>query len=276
MPRSRRESPQPNMNGMKLPELLRTSFPSFFGAPVHEEQKEAEPLHLEPIIVYVYNLGTTFVTRGLNHITKSYGAFHTGVVVYGREWSFGMTLDDESSGLTWNYPGRNFDHSFREALPMGCTKLSRLAVLNVLREMESEWKGNSYQVLTRNCHHFTEDFCRRLGVNTPPPWINKLAGTGAATVEFLDSADSGYDGGEALFDIANSVMLQMQQPSRFWNSLDLRNLNPFTDFGAEEESRREPPTRPARYEEKAWRRPREQPNPDEGDSNFLSSLFSVR
>ena len=82
-------------------------------------------------------------------MTRSYGAFHSGVQVfwlmrnillfflcwvsrgseeiqvisqvYGREWSFGMTLDDVSTGVTWNPPGKNEDHSFRETISMGAS-----------------------------------------------------------------------------------------------------------------------------------------------------------
>jgi len=65
--------------------------------------------------------------------------------------------------------------------------------------------GCTYNVLTRNCHHFSNAFCVRLGVGSIPTWINDLADTGAATVEFVDSADSGYDGGQALYDFFGDI-----------------------------------------------------------------------
>lgn len=159
----------------------------------------------ERVLVRVYDLGQTFWTRLHNQITKSYGAFHTGVEVYGREWCFGMTFDDFSTGITSNMPAKNPDHTFRETLSMGYTSLSPREVAQLLDEMRLEWKGKKYNVLSKNCHHFSDAFCAELGVAKLPSWINTLANTGAVTVDFLDSADSGYDGGEALYNFADNV-----------------------------------------------------------------------
>jgi len=42
-----------------------------------------------------------------------------------------------------------------------------------------------------------------------PAWVNDLAYTGAEAVEYLDSADSGYDGGAALVDFWSSMKSSM-------------------------------------------------------------------
>lgn len=186
-------------------EVLRPSS----AAVARSAQEGPERVFRERVLVRVYDLGNTFVTRWHNQVTKSYGAFHTGVEVYGREWSFGMTFDDYSSGVTWNAPGQNVDHAFRETLSMGYTSLSPRQVLQILEEMKVEWKGCTYNVLSRNCHSFSDVFCRRLGVAPLPTWVNDLADTGAQTVDFLDSADSGYDGGHALVDFLGSLKSRM-------------------------------------------------------------------
>jgi len=162
-------------------------------------------VYRERVLVKVYDLGQTIVTRGYNRMTKSYGAFHTGVEVYGREWSFGMTFDDWSTGVTWNPPGMNPDHKFRETLSMGYTSCSPEEVWQIIEDMKIDWRGCTYNVLTRNCHNFSNTLCVRLGVGSIPSWINDLADTGAATVEFIDSADSGYDGGQALYDFFSDI-----------------------------------------------------------------------
>lgn len=159
----------------------------------------------ERVLVRVYDLGQTFWTRLHNQMTKSYGAFHTGVEVYGREWCFGMTFDDFSTGITSNAPAQNPDHTFRETLSMGYTSLSPREVAQLLDGMKHEWKGKNYNVLSKNCHHFSDAFSAELGVAKLPAWINTLASTGAVTVDFLDRADSGYDGGEALYNFADNV-----------------------------------------------------------------------
>lgn len=132
------------------------------------------------VVVRVYDLGQTFVTRGYNAVAKSYGAFHSGVEVYGKEWSFGMVCDDVSTGVGWNEPGMCENHSFREMLSMGWTRYSEEDVDLILQEMTQEWMGNSYDLFSRNCHNFSEALLARLGVACLPSWVNHLASSFAA------------------------------------------------------------------------------------------------
>mmetsp|Transcript_9019 Transcript_9019/g.23355 ORF Transcript_9019/g.23355 Transcript_9019/m.23355 type:complete len:230 (-) Transcript_9019:286-975(-) len=162
----------------------------------------------ERVLVHVYDLGQSYLTQGLNSVTRTYGAFHTGVEVYGKEWLFGMAGGD-TSGIAWHEPKQCRDHTFRETLSMGCTPYSEVEVLSIIEELKCEWRGCSYDMLTRNCHHFSDAFCRRLQVASLPTWVNTLAGTGHATYEFLESGDSGYDGGEALFKLLDNVWSNM-------------------------------------------------------------------
>ncbi|CAK8986515.1 unnamed protein product [Durusdinium trenchii] len=161
-------------------------------------------VYRERVLVRVYDLGQAMLTRGYNQLTKDYGAFHTGVEVYGKEWSFGMTLD-HSSGIICHEPAQNPDHTFRETLCMGYTRYSPREVGKILEDLKHDWRGRDYHVLTKNCHHFTEVFCARLGVARLPPWINTLAATGAKTLDYLDSTDSGYDGGEAILSFFDGL-----------------------------------------------------------------------
>lgn len=140
----------------------------------------------ERVFVRVYDLGNTFLTRWPNAVAKGYGAFHSGVEVYGMEWSFGMTADNWSTGVAANLPGHHPDHCFRETLSMGCTSLSKGQVTEIIREMTLEWKGRTYDVLSRNCHHFSDELCRRLGVAPLPDWVNKLAGTTASAAGMIE------------------------------------------------------------------------------------------
>lgn len=156
-----------------------------------------------PVYVHVYHLGNSYITWGLNKITD-YGAFHTGVEVYGREWSFGHTGTIGAPGICEDPPKGNPDHTYRETLAMGITLNSPDEVLEIIEEMQKEWLGISYDLLNRNCHHFSHEFCCKLGVAGLPDWINTLAGTGSATVDFLETRDSGYDGGQGLVDLFSS------------------------------------------------------------------------
>mmetsp|Transcript_64252 Transcript_64252/g.114101 ORF Transcript_64252/g.114101 Transcript_64252/m.114101 type:complete len:287 (-) Transcript_64252:89-949(-) len=190
-----------------------------------EPKKREQRVYRERVLVRVYDLGKTVVTKGLNRMTKSMGAFHSGVEIYGREWSFGMTFDEWSTGITWNDPGENPDHTYLETLSMGYTSKSPTEVWQLIEEMKAQWRGHTYHLLTRNCHHFSDAFCQKLGVARIPPWLNDLAGTGAATVEFLDTADSGYDGGEAISDFFSSMKRGLYS-ALSWESSDAKGPEP--------------------------------------------------
>lgn len=140
----------------------------------------------ERVFVRVYDLGNTRLTQWPNAVVKSHGAFHSGVEVYGTEWAFGMTSDYWSTGVSGNLPGHHPDHTFRETLSMGCTTLTQGQVMEILKEMTREWKGRTYDVLNRNCHHFSDELCRRLGVAGLPQWVNRLAGKTASVSEAFE------------------------------------------------------------------------------------------
>mmetsp|Transcript_19863 Transcript_19863/g.62150 ORF Transcript_19863/g.62150 Transcript_19863/m.62150 type:complete len:312 (+) Transcript_19863:1300-2235(+) len=160
----------------------------------------------ERVLVRVYDLGTTFLLHPHNAISRSYGAFHTGVEVFGREWSFGMA-EDWRTGVTWCPPGKNPDHTFRETLAMGFTKCNFAEFTQILNEMKQEWRGSSYSLLTRNCHHFSDALCGRLGVGRLPPWINDLAGVGDATATAFDKVYSSVSISDAFSSVKSGLYL---------------------------------------------------------------------
>lgn len=180
------------------------------GPPGADGWLQARPApRCERVLVHVYDLGDSFLTRGLNSVAKSYGAFHTGVEVYGREWLFGVAVNEDDgtdpTGVSWHLPRENRDHSFRETLSMGFTSRSPEEVLQIVEEMKLQWRSSTYHVLTCNCHDFSNALCVRLGVAGLPSWVNSLAPAGADTYEYFENTDSGYDGGEALFEMWGSV-----------------------------------------------------------------------
>merc|ERR1711972_688269 len=106
-------------------------------------------------------------------VAKGYGAFHTGVEVYRKEWCFGKTLDG-STGIRAIRPGDCLEHDYRESIFMGFTRFNEKEVAAILQEMSIAWSGESYDILTRNCHHFSEALCEKLNVSSPPAWVNTL------------------------------------------------------------------------------------------------------
>lgn len=127
------------------------------------------------VFLRVYNLGQTFITRWHNTVNKSYGAYHTGVEVYGKEWAFGVPGDYGCSAVGWCPPGECPEHDPRDCLFMGTSTLSPKQIEAIIEEMRCDWTGDKYDMFTNNCHNFSKALCGKLGVAQPPSWINDLA-----------------------------------------------------------------------------------------------------
>lgn len=143
---------------------------------------EISSLSLEAVglgnMVYltVYHLGQTVITRSINAIMPKLGAFHSAVELQGVEWSFASTPDRPArTGVAEHIPCEDKSHRFRERLAMGFTRRSEAEVQKIVKELKREWKGGSYNIFARNCHHFADAFCTRLDVAPPPSWLNDLA-----------------------------------------------------------------------------------------------------
>ncbi|KAH8859632.1 Deubiquitinase DESI2 [Schistosoma japonicum] len=124
----------------------------------------------QPVYVNVYHLHWP---NGLKM-----GAYHTGTVVYDREFGFGGH-PFSSSGIFQTTPmdidSLGEEISFKERLYMGRTYLSKKAVERLLTSLADEFRGDSYHLLHFNCNHFTAQFVDLLCHGVLPKWINRLA-----------------------------------------------------------------------------------------------------
>lgn len=114
------------------------------------------------------------------------GIFHSAVQVYGEdEWSFGFC--EQGTGV-FSCPARkNPMYTYRECIVLGKTNLSKFKVNQILRELSREWPGNCYDLLSKNCNHFCNEFCERLGVPKLPGWVNRFANAGDTAVEIAET-----------------------------------------------------------------------------------------
>jgi hypothetical protein len=104
------------------------------------------------------------------------GLFHAGVEVNGKEWSFGYCyLGTGVSGIS---PRSHPVHHFRETIRLPCTQLSEDEIMGIVKAMSSEYQGSDYSLFQKNCLHFADDFCQRLGVGGMPLWVHRLVHTG--------------------------------------------------------------------------------------------------
>lgn len=131
------------------------------------------------VVLHIYDVSTDPSIGEVNKILVAMGtgAFHGGVEVYNKEWSYGYTA--KGSGVFCCEPKGCTAHIYRESIVMGDTKLNPKEVGAVLEKMMEEWPGTDYNLLRKNCVIFSDTFCQKIGVGNVPPWVTNLAGAGA-------------------------------------------------------------------------------------------------
>ncbi|XP_074579270.1 uncharacterized protein LOC141835796 [Curcuma longa] len=146
---------------------------------------------MKEVVLHVYNVTnsesetTNNAILKINRICKDRfgigGVFHSAIEVYeDEEWSFGYC--EEGSGVFNCLPSGNSMYTYRERIVLGETKCSISDVNLILIELSEEWPGRSYNLLSKNCNHFCDTFCERLGVSKLPGWVNRFANVGDAAV----------------------------------------------------------------------------------------------
>lgn len=134
-----------------------------------------------PVYVHVYDITHEDRIERLNSVLaprlcpwKLGGLFHVGVEVNGKEWSFGY-CSLPGTGVCGLPPRTHPSHHFRETICLARTQHSEETIVGILKAMSSEYQGSEYTLLQRNCLHFADDLCQRLGVGGVPAWVQRLA-----------------------------------------------------------------------------------------------------
>lgn len=144
------------------------------------------------VILHIYdvtNSGSDKTNNTIVQINKIFkdgiglgGIFHSAVQVYGdEEWSFGFC--EQGTGVFSCPSSKNPMYTYRECIVLGTTSFSIFKVNQILRELSREWPGHSYDLLSKNCNHFCDEFCERLGVPKLPGWVNRFANAGDTAME---------------------------------------------------------------------------------------------
>ncbi|EOA11982.1 hypothetical protein CARUB_v10012715mg [Capsella rubella] len=110
------------------------------------------------------------------------GIFHSAIQVYGDdEWSYGYC--EQGTGVFSCPSGKNSMYTYREKIVLGKTDCTIFMVNQMLRELRREWPGHTYDLLSKNCNHFCDILCDRLGVPKIPGWVNRFANAGDTALE---------------------------------------------------------------------------------------------
>lgn len=155
---------------------------------VEETFESQESSDLTPVFLNVYDVTHYAGVQWVNALfanqfspVKFGGIFHVGVQIGMKEWSYGYK--PQGTGVFWTPPLYQAAHHFRETIHMEASKLSPKAIERLIEELEAEWTGRSYNVFQRNCCHFADALCQRLGAGSIPQWTYRLADLGSTAAE---------------------------------------------------------------------------------------------
>ncbi|KAI3823538.1 hypothetical protein L1987_04977 [Smallanthus sonchifolius] len=105
------------------------------------------------------------------------GVYHSGVQVHGVEYAFGAH-EHSTTGIFEVEPKKCPGFTFRKSILIGRTDYDPREVRSFIEKLATEFTGNSYNLITRNCNHFCNDMCLRLTKRAIPSWVNRLARLG--------------------------------------------------------------------------------------------------
>ena len=98
--------------------------------------------------------------------------------VHGVEYAFGAH-EYPTTGIFEGEPKQCDGFTFRKTILIGKTDMGPGEVRAVMEEeLAGEYRGNAYNLITKNCNHFCNDACIRLTGNPIPSWVNRLARIG--------------------------------------------------------------------------------------------------
>lgn len=145
----------------------------------YDASKLLDTSQFPPSQVYlnVYDLGDNDTINRINAVSTGNnnmllgGMFHAGVQVYCKEWCYGLTV--AGTGVAAIVPRAHSQHKYRTTVPLSATALSEQEVASLIERMSSEWRGDEYDLLHRNCLNFANALSQELGVGRIPGWVDR-------------------------------------------------------------------------------------------------------
>ncbi|KAF9766348.1 hypothetical protein IL306_001263 [Fusarium sp. DS 682] len=170
---------------------------------------------------------------------------HSGVVINGREYAYGGHDKRGLTGVYWTKPRTEPPGgTFRCEILHGFTLATEDEINATLQSASEEFLGTSYNLLTKNCNHFTSYLCKRLTGQSGPSWLNRAASIGVALPcvvprDWIEPPEYDTSEGALLDDYdnsnENSHMLKATHPHLLLESND---SNEDDEWDSAEERRR--------------------------------------
>jgi hypothetical protein len=119
-------------------------------------ENEFVDLPLSTVILNVYDI--TWANALLSPV--GLGVHHTGVEVYGREYSYGRSTS--GTGVFEVIPKKCAPHIFRESIVLGTTRMSQAEIQRLIVTLSGDWQGPKYHISRKNCNVFSAMLAREL------------------------------------------------------------------------------------------------------------------
>lgn len=98
-----------------------------------------------------------------------------------KEYAYGGHDRHGVTGVYWTKPRTDPPGgTFRCEILHGFTLASDAEIEATVKEVSEEFQGTAYNLLTKNCNHFTAYLCKRLTGRPGPTWLNRAASIGVA------------------------------------------------------------------------------------------------
>ncbi|CAL5339376.1 unnamed protein product [Camellia sinensis] len=126
------------------------------------------------VVLNIYDL------TPVNHYTVwfGFGIFHSGIEVHGMEYGFGAH-DFPISGVFEVEPKSCPGFIYRCSITLGHMNMPPSEFRTFIEDVASEYHGDTYHLISKNCNHFTDDIAWRLTGKHIPGWVNRLARLGS-------------------------------------------------------------------------------------------------
>lgn len=118
------------------------------------------------------------------------GAYHTAIQVGRQEFTYGGNTLSSDSGIYMNAPRKNSSFVFKYSLPVlnprepeeSVLKMTEFEIVHcLLPQMSNKYLANQYDILLKNCNHFTDEFLTKItgGNFSLPGYMNRVAWIGS-------------------------------------------------------------------------------------------------
>jgi len=106
---------------------------------------------------------------------------HSAVVINGKEYAYGGHDKRGMTGVYWTKPRTEPPGgTFKCEILHGFTLHPQPQIEAIIKEASEAFQGTSYNLLNKNCNHFTQYLCEKLTGRTGPGWLNRAASIGVA------------------------------------------------------------------------------------------------